>query len=358
MPETKLHLAPRYLLVVLLVGGMIASFSAPALAGVSPGTEVCDPDDVDEDLDFGADDLDPQGNAVGKTTWYPDEDGDGYGDSSDPGQLRCDPIGNQVSNADDLDDSNPNVYPGAPEVCDPDDVDEDADGFADDDDESADPASMTTWYPDVDGDGYGDAFDPGTLACDLPANHVADNSDSDDQNAEVNPGATEVCDPSDVDEDSDGGADDQDPQGNATGQVTWYEDADSDGYGNPENSLQACDPPVGFVDNGDDADDEDETVGPGATATTTTVNVSKTDDLVKAKGAVTPVPEGETIVVKFQRRVDGKWSLIDKKTPAITPTGYKATFSRPNKGGKFRFVARFAGNEEFDSSKATKEFNL
>ncbi len=36
---------------------------------------------------------------------------------------------------------------------------------------------------------------------------------------------------------------------------TWYQDADSDGLGNPDVSQSACDQPTGYVSNSDDSDD-------------------------------------------------------------------------------------------------------
>lgn len=39
---------------------------------------------------------------------------------------------------------------------------------------------------------------------------------------------------------------------NGLGLQTYYEDADDDGLGNPSVSVEACEPPVGYVDNSDD----------------------------------------------------------------------------------------------------------
>ncbi|MEM8894487.1 MAG: hypothetical protein AAGC88_07915 [Bacteroidota bacterium] len=38
-------------------------------------------------------------------------------------------------------------------------------------------------------------------------------------------------------------------------QITWYEDADGDGLGNPDVSQTACEQPAGFVDNSSDTED-------------------------------------------------------------------------------------------------------
>jgi len=44
----------------------------------------------------------------------------------------------------------------------------------------------------------------------------------------------------------------------------YYADADGDGFGDPGNVVYACNPPQGYVDNGDDCNDADMSVHPGA----------------------------------------------------------------------------------------------
>lgn len=49
--------------------------------------------------------------------------------------------------------------------------------------------------------------------------------------------------------------------------VTWFADADADGYGNPEATTMACAQPAGFVANLEDCNDGAATVYPGAPGT-------------------------------------------------------------------------------------------
>ena len=96
---------------------------------------------------------------------------------------------------------------------------------------------------DADGDGYED------IAC--------GGDDCDDTDSGVYPGATEYC--NGVDDDCDGTVDE-----NAADASTWYQDADSDGYGNPSVSTTACSQPSGYVSDNTDCDDGDANQYPGA----------------------------------------------------------------------------------------------
>jgi hypothetical protein len=97
-----------------------------------------------------------------------------------------------VSDPTDCDDLRADIHPAATELCDALDTDEDCDGLADDADDTADATTASTWYADLDGDGFGDPAAP-LLACDLPAAAAAGASDCDDSDGAVFPGATEVC---------------------------------------------------------------------------------------------------------------------------------------------------------------------
>ena len=125
-------------------------------------------------------------------TVYADRDGDGHGDPSAPSEI-CDDAAGLTTLGDDCDDTDPGVHPDQPEVCDPDNTDEDCDGEADDQDSDVDDSSLSAWYADLDGDGYGDPDAPQPSACEAPPLSSADGTDCDDSAAEVHPGAAEVC---------------------------------------------------------------------------------------------------------------------------------------------------------------------
>ena len=164
---------------------------------------------------------------------------------SDPTSL--DEDGDGVLAAEDCDDSNPAIYPEAEEICDG--LDNDCDGEVD-----LDAVDAPAWYPDVDGDGFGDAALP-TEQCQAPEGLIAEGSDCDDGEAEISPDALEYCDG--VDNNCDGSVDED----SAEDTTTYYRDADGDGYGVKDEAVQACDVPSGFVEIEGDCDDDDATLG-------------------------------------------------------------------------------------------------
>jgi len=186
-------------------------------------------------------------------TFWADQDGDGFG-AGPPSQGCVVPPG-FVENSDDCNDANPAIHPGATEVCDT--ADNDCDTLTDD----ADPGvvGQDTWYRDADTDSYGNSAIH-QLACFQPAGYVSDHTDCNDGNAAVHPGATEIC--NHIDDDCDGATDDDDS--GVTGQTTWYEDHDGDGYGNNAAPQDACFQPAGFITNHTDCNDNNGAVHPGA----------------------------------------------------------------------------------------------
>jgi hypothetical protein len=245
--------------------------SAPIRACALPSGAVrdasdCDDGDAsshpsaDEHCDGHDDDCDgavDEDDAVDATTWYADDDGDGWGDPAD-GRRACAAPSGWLATPGDCDDGDAAINPDAIEVCDPDDVDEDCNGVADDDDASA--VGLSTWYADVDTDGYGD---PGnsSAACERPRGYLSDDSDCDDGNRAVNPGAVERC--NGVDDDCDALVDDADPD--ISDPRLFYSDVDGDGYGDRDDAgTLACSPPTGTTDDDSDCDDSDPDIHPGA----------------------------------------------------------------------------------------------
>ncbi|MEY3211848.1 MAG: hypothetical protein RIT28_2329 [Pseudomonadota bacterium] len=239
-------------------------------SAINPGaTEICDASNTDEDCDGLADNNDTSASSATKTTYYKDADSDGYGDKSDTGSSLCDTSSTyKVTSKTDCNDSSSAINPGATEICDASNTDEDCDGLSDDADSSVSSSGKTTYYKDADGDSYGDKFDTGSALCDVTSTYkVTNKTDCNDSASAINPGATEVCDASDTDEDCDGLADDADSSVSSSGKTTYYRDADGDDFGDETDPGQSqCDGSTARPsDDNTDCDDSDATINPDAT---------------------------------------------------------------------------------------------
>ena len=242
-------------------------------ATVYPGaTELCDGLDTDCDGAIPADETDDDGDTFDECDDGDCDDGDasinpGAVEACDGADTDCDGVvpSNEADGdgdtyllcADDCDDADAATNPGATELCDgvdndcdgtvpPDEVDEDGDTYrlcdGDCDDTDANVG------PGTDGDG------DGSPSCE----------DCDDDDPLTYPDADELCDG--IDNDCDGAPEDPDD----LTFYDWYEDADGDGFGDPDaahpdNPL--CAPPgeAGeYVSNSEDCDDADPALNPDA----------------------------------------------------------------------------------------------
>ncbi len=156
-------------------------------ASIHPdAVEVCD--GIDNDCDGFKDDEDPDLQA---DTWYADDDEDRFGDP-DKALVACEKPTGYTDNDQDCDDSDDAIAPDELEYCDG--VDNDCDGETDEDDAEY----TSTFYQDLDGDGYGTDAQT-TQACDTPSGYADNDEDCDDEDASVYPGAPESMDGLDQD---------------------------------------------------------------------------------------------------------------------------------------------------------------
>ena len=149
-----------------------------ANADIFPGAaEFCD--DVDSDCDGELED------GQDAPDWFADTDGDGFGDPDRPVRA-CTAPAEHVADDSDCDDADGAIHPDAVEVCnDGEAVDEDCDPST-----LADPEE---WFPDGDGDTYGEPGSPVAVACEGPEGTASNDLDCDDEDGAVNPGVEEVC---------------------------------------------------------------------------------------------------------------------------------------------------------------------
>ena len=326
------------------VGGSIDSLACSAPFGYVSSTGDCD--DTDSEVYPGAvevcndidDDCDIDIDEGLLLPFYSDLDGDGYGDINSI-NFACEVPNGFVSNPDDCDDDDTSINPGAAEICgnlfdencnglfsegctsgcmDPlacnysesaqesdgscfypseeicNDLDDDCDGEVDE-------GLLLAFFADADNDGFGDSNSL-IQACTTPEGYVADSTDCNDGDFNINPTASEICGNA-TDENCDGVLDngciigcmdvaacnfnsfavvedgsciypsteicnevDDDCDGDVDEGVqnVYYADVDLDGFGNAGDSVLACMAPDGFVIDSTDCVDSDAAINPSA----------------------------------------------------------------------------------------------
>jgi large repetitive protein len=192
--------------------------------------EVCN--GIDDDCDGSVDEALLQ-------TFYLDADGDGFGETE---LEACEKPDGYADAGGDCDDSTDTVSPALAEVCNG--IDDDCSGEADDGDDLV----FSMYYSDGDADGYG-APEDGVSACLQPSDHVSDSTDCDDNDDDIYPGATELCNEEDDD------CDEEVDEADSLDAETWYADADGDGFGDLAAVSAACSQPEGAVADNTDCDD-------------------------------------------------------------------------------------------------------
>ena len=248
----------------ICVGPRVCEHGTKVCRAGPPKDEICNR--YDDDCDG---DTDEDGTADCTSFWR-DDDGDGYG----VGEPRCGcglGVPWTASRAGDCNDAVKAVSPDATEVCN--DIDDDCDDVIDE----PTVGECQVRYVDQDKDGYGDAA---TTRCGCgadPTVTLVDNgSDCDDQDRNVNPGMTEIC--NGKDDDCVLGTDDGLDR---LGCEMWYPDADHDTYGARDAGRCLCLAAGDWVTKtGGDCDDTSDSRNPRVTELKCNLIDDNCDDVV------------------------------------------------------------------------------
>lgn len=281
-------------------------------------------------------------------TFYADADNDTYGDLNAPLTVCTPPVGYVLDNTD-CDDTDGLVNPMTTWYQ---DADSDLSGNSlvtfvgctppggyvldsgDCDDNDAGVINPTTYYTDADNDGFGAMIGIGLVLCTNPgAGYATNQNDCDDADNSVNPNAPETCDG------TDNNCNNQIDEGLTF--VTYYVDADNDGFGAGTAQSLCEDPGVGYSLNNTDCNDAVNTIYPGATEIADDgidqncdgvdgyLSIEQLDAIVLT---IYPNPSSGIFIVKFNTELKGQIVCTDLngktlKTIAITNSEQALDFS-------------------------------
>jgi hypothetical protein len=195
-------------------------------------------------------------NAKDCVPYYRDDDEDRYGVTDDFKCLCAPKAPYSATSKNDCDDTKIGINPAATEVC---------NGYDDNCDDITDPPgspNCSKFYKDVDGDTWGisGALNEQCLCATAAPFTAIRDGDCNDDNFDVNLGATEVC--NGIDDNCINGID----EAGADDCVTYYRDDDRDEYGVAQDSRCTCAgaPPYDATKVGD-CNDANNEVNPGVT---------------------------------------------------------------------------------------------
>ncbi len=217
----------------------------------------------------------------------------GKGDDTQAIDVLEDLDGDGFFSDEDCDDTESQTNPGADEICDG--IDNNCDGQADE-------GVKTIFYADTDEDGYGNP-EIVTEACSVPEGYVSNGSDCDDTEEEVFPGGEEQCDG--LDNDCNGEVDEG-------LDISFFVDADGDGFGDDDSVVSGCNPALGLTPVGGDCDDTDPAVSPIANEIC--------DEL--DNNCDGSIDEGVTTVFYFDFDEDGYGDVETTIESCTLPAGY------------------------------------